>query len=83
MTLPIADGAQKIDERLLQEAETHDLPGGGTVWYLTMEPDDALHGLVQFNPEEFEPSTAQGWTAGLSQILAGAVRDPDRDWRQS
>jgi condensation enzyme len=83
MTLPIADGAVKIDERLLQEAETHDLPGGGTVWYLTMEPGVELHGLVQFNPEEFEPSTAQGWTAGLSQILAGAVRDPDRDWRQA
>jgi len=83
LTLPIADGAQMIDERLLQEAETHDLPGGGTVWYLTMEPDDALHGLVQFNPEEFEPSTAQGWTAGLSQILAAAVRDPDRDWRHT
>ena len=82
MTLPIAEGAKKIDERLLQEAETHDLPGGGTVWYLCMEPDGALNGLVQFNLDEFEASTAQGWTAGLKQILVGAVRDPDLDWRQ-
>jgi hypothetical protein len=82
MTLPIAEGAEKIDERLLQEAETHDLPGGGTVWYLSMEPDGRLNGFVQFNLDEFEASTAQGWTAGLKQILASAVRDPDRYWRQ-
>ena len=82
MTLPIAEGAEKIDERLLQEAETHDLPGGGTVWYLSMEPDGRLSGFVQFNLDEFEASTAQGWTAGLKQILASAVRDPGRYWRQ-
>jgi condensation enzyme len=82
MTLPIAEGAKKLDERLLQDAETHDLPGGGTVWYLSVEPDGALNGLVQFNRDEFEASTAQGWTAGLKQILASAVRDPDLDWRQ-
>jgi len=22
-----------------------------------------------------------GWAAGLRRILAGAVREPDRDWR--
>jgi hypothetical protein len=82
MTLPIAEGAKGLDERLPQDAETHDLPGGGTVWYLSMEPDGALNGLVQFNLDEFEASTAQGWTAGLKQILASAVRDPDLDWRQ-
>ena len=82
MSLPIAEGTKGLDERLLQDEETHDLPGGGTVWYLSAEPDGALHGLVQFNPEEFEPSTPQGWTAGLKQILARAVRDPDLDWRQ-
>jgi len=82
MNLPIAEGAKGLDVRLPQETETHDLPGGGTVWYLSMQPDGALNGLVQFNPEEFEASTAQGWTAGLTRILASAVRDPDLDWRQ-
>jgi condensation enzyme len=82
MNLPIAEGAKGLDVRLPQDAETHDLPGGGTVWYLSTEPDGALNGLVQFNPDEFEASTAQGWTAGLKQILASAVRDPDLDWRQ-
>ena len=82
MTLPIAEGAKGLDEPLPEDAETHDLPGGGTVWYLAMTPDAAMNGLVQFNPEEFEASTAQGWTAGLKQILASAVRDPDLDWRQ-
>jgi non-ribosomal peptide synthetase component F len=82
MTFPIAEGAKGIDERLLQDAETHDLPGGGTVWYLSVQPDGALHGSVQFNLDEFEASTAQGWAAGLKRILASAARDPDQDWRQ-
>jgi hypothetical protein len=82
MPLPIAEGAVGIDERLRKDGETADLPGGGTVWYLSVNPDGALLGLVQFNPDEFEASTAQGWTAGLTRILASAVRDPDQDWRQ-
>jgi condensation enzyme len=82
LTLPIAEGTRDLPERLLQDEETTDLPGGGTVWYLAVQPDGVLHGLVQFNPEEFEASTAQGWTTGLKQILASGVRDPDLDWRQ-
>jgi hypothetical protein len=82
MALPIAEGAKALDVPLPEDVETHDLPGGGTVWYVAMRPDRAMNGLVQFNPEEFDASTAQGWTAGLSQILASAVRDPDLDWRQ-
>jgi condensation enzyme len=81
-SLPIAEGTTSLPERRVQDAETHDLPGGGTVWYLSAEPDGVLHGLVQFNPEEFDANTARGWTDGLKQILASAVRDPDLDWRQ-
>jgi condensation enzyme len=77
---PIAEGATGIDASILQDAETHDLPGGGTVWYLSMHPD-YLHASVQFNPDEFEASTVQGWTSGLKRILASAVRDPDQDWK--
>jgi hypothetical protein len=77
---PIADGATGIDADIMQDAETHDLPGGGTVWYLSMHPD-ALNGSVQYNRDEFEDSTVQGWTAGLKRILASAVRNPDQDWR--
>jgi condensation enzyme len=79
-TFPIAEGAKGIDASILQDAETHDLPGGGTVWYLSMHPD-YLHGSVQFNRDEFEASTVQGWTASLKRILASAVRDPDQDWK--
>jgi non-ribosomal peptide synthetase component F len=80
-TFPIAEGATGIDASILQDAETHDLPGGGTVWYLAMQADGPLHGSVQFNRDEFEASTVQGWTAGLKRILASAVRDPDQDWK--
>lgn len=81
-SLPIAEGTTGLPPRQLQDAETADLPGGGTVWYLALMPDGALHGLVQINPDEFEASTAEGWTTGLKQILANAGRDPDQDWRQ-
>jgi hypothetical protein len=82
MTLPIAEGAKEISEVVLEEAESSDIPGGGTVWYLNTQPDGTLSGGVHFNLDEYEPSTAQGWTAGLKRILAGAVRDPGQDWRQ-
>jgi len=81
MTLPIAAGATEIDEVLLDQGESSDI-SGGTEWHLNARPDGSLSGAVHFNRDEFEESTVQGWTAGLRQILAGAVRDPDQDWRQ-
>jgi non-ribosomal peptide synthetase component F len=83
-TFPIAEGARALElpPPEGEDAETHDLPGGGTVWYLSAEANGPLHGNVQFNLDEFEASTAQSWTAGLNRILASAVRDPDLDWRQ-
>jgi condensation enzyme len=81
MTLPIAEGARTIGEVLLEEAESPDIPGG-TMWNLNMRPDGALGGAVQFNLDEFEASTAHSWAAGLTRIMASAVRDPDQDWRQ-
>jgi condensation enzyme len=81
ITLPIAEGARKISEVLLEEAESSDVPSG-TVWYLNTLPDGTLGGSVHFNRDEFEASTAQRWTAGLKRILTSAVRDPDQDWRR-
>jgi len=81
MTLPIAEGAKEIDEVLLEEAESSDIPSG-TVWYLNTKPDGAVSGSVHYNLDEFEESTVKGWTAGLKRILASAVRDPGQDWRQ-
>jgi condensation enzyme len=80
-TIPIAEGAKGIDASILADAETHDLPCGGTVWYVSTRPGGPMHVSVQFNPDEFEASTAQGWGARLKRILASAVRDPDQDWR--
>ncbi len=81
MTLPIAEGAEVVGEVLLEETESSDIPSG-TMWNLNMRPDGVLGGGVLFNLDEFEASTAQGWSAGLKRILASAVRDPDQDWRQ-
>ena len=82
MTLPIAEGAREINEVLLEEAESSDIPTG-TQWHLNPQPDGAISGAVHFNLDEFEESTAKGWSAGLKRILAGAVRDPDQDWRRA
>jgi condensation enzyme len=82
LNLPIAEGAKEVVERLLEETEANDIPGGGTVWYTSLEPDGTLSCAMQFNLDEFESSTAEGWIAGFRRILASAVRDPGRDWRQ-
>ena len=81
MTLPIAEGAKEVDEVLLPQTESSDILGG-TEWHLNIQPDGSLCGGVHFNLDEFEESTVEGWTAGLTRILAGAVRDPGQDWRQ-
>jgi hypothetical protein len=73
---PIAEGARAISAQLSQGSEHHDIPSG-MVWNLSSE----LHGGVLFNRDEFDESTVQGMAAELQRILAGAVREPDRDWR--
>ncbi|MGH3201668.1 MAG: condensation domain-containing protein [Streptosporangiaceae bacterium] len=80
LTFPIADGARPASERPSQEQGHHDIPSG-TVWNLSAEPSGELVGGVLFNLDEFDESTVRGWAAELRRILAGAVREPDRDWR--
>jgi condensation enzyme len=81
LTVPIAEGATEIDETLLDQAQSSDILGG-MEWHLNRQPDGSLSGSVHYNLDEFEPGTVQRWTAGLTRILAGAARDPGRDWRQ-
>ena len=80
LTFPIAEGARAVIDQTLQGSEVHDIPSG-TVWNLSARPSGELNGDVLFNLDEFDESTVVGWAAGLRQILAGAVREPDRDWR--
>ena len=81
MILPIAEGAREIDEVLLEEAESTDIPTG-TQWHLSTQPDGSLNGSVHFNLDEFEESTVRGWTTRFKRILASAIRDQGQDWRQ-
>ena len=81
LTLPIAEEAKEVGERLLQAPVTHDVPSG-TVWNMGVAPSGELNGNVLFNLDEFEENTVEGWTARLERILASAVRNPDQDWRQ-
>jgi condensation enzyme len=80
LTLPIAEAAREIHERLLQEPEHPDVPSG-MVWNLDVMPTGALSGSVLFNLDEFDESTVAGWATDFRRILAGAVGAPDKDWR--
>jgi len=79
-TFGIAEGARSANDQISEGSEVHDIPSG-MVWNLTPKPSGELIGDVLFNLDEFDESTVTGWAAGLRQILAGAVREPDRDWR--
>jgi hypothetical protein len=76
----IADGARWAVNRMLEGSEVHDIPSG-MVWNISMPQSGALDGGVLFNLDEFDESTVASWAAGLRRILAGAIREPDRDWR--
>jgi hypothetical protein len=80
LTFGIAGGARAATDGLLQGSEVRDIPSG-MVWNLTPKPSGSLTGDVLFNLDEFDESTVAGRAAGLRRILAGAVREPDRDWR--
>jgi condensation enzyme len=79
LTFPIAEGARAAIDQPLPVA--NDIPSG-TVWNLHPQPSGELYSGVLFNLDEFDESTVAGWAAELRRILAGAVREPDRDWRQ-
>jgi hypothetical protein len=79
-TFAIAEGARWANDRMLQGSEVRDIPSG-MVWNLAPQPSGELNGGVLFNLDEFDERTVAGWSAGLRRILAGAVREPDRDWR--
>jgi condensation enzyme len=80
VTFGIAEGARRAADGMLQGSEVHDIPSG-MVWNLLPKPSGVLNGEVLFNLDEFDESTVAGWAAALRRILAGAVREPDRDWR--
>jgi hypothetical protein len=80
LPITIAGGARATGDGLLEGQEVHDIPSG-TVWNLSMQPSGGLNGGVLFNLDEFDERTVAGWAADLRRILAGAVRDPDQDWR--
>jgi len=80
MVFPIAEGAREARLQLEEGTAHHDIPTG-MVWGLTPLPDGGVSSGVLFNPDEFSESTVAGWSADLLRILAGAVRDPDQDWK--
>jgi hypothetical protein len=81
LTLPIAEGAREIHERLLQEPEHPDIPSG-MVWNLDLIPSGLLSCGVLYNLDEFDDSTAAAWAGDYRRILTNGVQEPDRDWKE-
>jgi non-ribosomal peptide synthetase component F len=80
LTVPIAEGAREIREFDLDEPERHDVPQG-MVWSADVTPSGAITACVVYNLDEFDESTVAGWAADFRRILAGGVREPDKDWK--
>jgi hypothetical protein len=80
LTHPIGEGVRPVGARPLEAQEVHDIPSG-VVWNLYARPSGKLDGEVLYNLDEFDEITVAGWAASLRRILAGAVREPDQDWR--
>jgi hypothetical protein len=54
---------------------------GGAAWSMGAMPTGEIRGGLQFNPEEFDESTAIDWVSDYDRILTAAVAEPDREWR--
>jgi condensation enzyme len=80
LIFPIAEGAREIEVRWLEDDGHRDIPSG-TVWFVDWPSAGTLSGGIMFNLGEFDESTVAGWAADLRRILAGAVRDPDQNWK--
>jgi hypothetical protein len=61
------------------ERVSEQLPGGAA-WSMGALPTGEIRGGLQFNPEEFDESTAVDWVSDYDRILRAAVAEPDRDW---
>lgn len=55
---------------------------GGVAWMLGQAPSGELGGGVQYSPEVLDEDTVTDWVAAYCRILAEAMADPERDWRQ-
>jgi condensation enzyme len=80
LIFPIAEGARDIVVHWPGGDGQQDFPSGA-VWFADLPVARALSGVIAFNLDEFDQSTAAGWATDLRRILAAAVRDPDQDWK--
>jgi hypothetical protein len=78
--LPLAGGAREIHGAAAAGSVSQEMPGGAA-WTMQTLPSGALSGCVQFNPDEFDPATITGWTAGYQELLSALVAEPDRFWK--
>jgi condensation enzyme len=75
--LRIADGSEEIIDPKPTSAQ---LPGGVS-WTLAPLRSEEVSSTIEFNLEEFDETTIRGWSQRYFRILAGAVAEPDRPWR--
>ncbi|HJQ02754.1 MAG TPA: condensation domain-containing protein [Jatrophihabitans sp.] len=83
---PFADGlaeAFRISERtstvIRKERISEQMPSGAA-WSIGALASGEIRGGLQFNPEEFDDSTAHRWVSDYARIVTAALADPDGDW---
>jgi non-ribosomal peptide synthetase component F len=76
----IADGAYQIRERVVQEAESSEIPEG-FAWHMDVLPSGEVTGRVLYNLDEFDEDTVVGWMSAYRRIVSAAAAEPDRAWK--
>jgi hypothetical protein len=54
---------------------------GGAAWNMGVASTGEIRGALQFNPGEFDETTAAGWVAEYCRIVVAAVAEPGRAWK--
>ncbi|MEC3993090.1 condensation domain-containing protein [Actinacidiphila sp. DG2A-62] len=79
-----ADDPYRIADRTVgvqkRETVSEQIPGGAA-WNMGVASTGEIRGALQFNPEEFDESTAAGWVAEYRRIVVAATAAPEREWK--
>jgi hypothetical protein len=73
----IADGAVPIRQA---EQQSTGAPGG-LIWTMGVIHTGEALSKLQYNPNEFDQSTVEGWATTFQRVLDGAIEAPDRAWK--
>jgi condensation enzyme len=72
----ISEGTSTV---IRKERISEQVPSGAA-WSIGALVNGEIRGGLQYNPDEFDDSTAEGWVSDYLRIVTAALADPDGDW---